>query len=77
MLNQPSPDGGVVLLLGPETFHRQPDRSVITGHRTFTNRPNSTRMTPEIAQLGYRQIDKDAVDAVVSGWNHGASHPSS
>ena len=52
-------------------------RSVITGHRTFTNRPNSTRMTPEIAQLGYRQIDQDAVDAVVSGWNHGASHPSS
>ena len=63
MLNQPSPDGRVVLVLGPGTFHRQPDRSVVTGHRIFTNRPNSTGMVLEVAQLDHWHVDKDAVVA--------------
>ena len=56
MLNQPSPDGRVVLLLGP-------DGSVVTGHRIFTDRPNSTGMVLEVAQLDHWQVDKDAVNA--------------
>ena len=60
MLNKPSLDDRSVLLLGAETFHRQPDRYVFTGHGTFTC---SMRMAPEIAQLGHRQIDIDTVDA--------------
>ena len=62
-MNQPSPDGRVVLVLGPGTFHRQPDRSVVTGHRIFTDRPNSTGMVLEVAQLDHWHVDKDAVVA--------------
>ena len=63
MLNQPSPDGRVVLVLGPGTFHRQPDRSVVTGHRIFTNGPNSTGTARAVAQLGHWQVEKDTVNA--------------
>ena len=54
---------GWSLLLGPGTFHRQPDRSVVTGHRILTNRPNSTGIALEVAQLDHWQVDKDAVIA--------------
>ena len=63
MLHQPSPSSRIFLLLGPGTFHRQPDRSVVTGHTMFTNRPNSTGMALEMAQLDHWQVDKDAVNA--------------
>ena len=58
----PSPDGTVVLLLGVGALRSQPDKCVLTGHRTFSKGPNSLRMAQEIAQLGHRQIDRDTVN---------------
>ena len=63
MLNQPSPDGRVVLLLGAGALRSQPGKYAVAGHRIFTSGPNSMRTAPEVAQLGTRQIDKDTVDA--------------
>ena len=64
MLNQPSPgwQGGPAAWPRGHSI-RQPDRSVVTWHRIFTDRPNSTGMVLEVAQLDHWQVDKDAVNA--------------